>query len=93
MAKKKDALTNEPRLMNNISPSTSVSSAGGVLTFYPGATSGWKIIPANIGTEQYAVWRGYIDLAGYEMEQLTFVVLDVLKLVFSLRTLVCLSFI
>lgn len=75
MAKKKDALTNEPRLMNDISPSMSISSAGGLLTFYPGSNPrGWIIIPSNAGTEQYAVWRGYIDLAGYEMEQLTFVV-------------------
>ena len=75
MAKKTDALTNEPRLMNDISPSMSISSAGGVMTFYAGTSPrGWRIITANAGAEQYAVWNGYIDLAGYEMEQLTFVI-------------------
>jgi len=61
--------------MNEVSPSMSIGSAGGVLAFTVGTNPrGWRIIPANNGTEQYAVWKGYIDLAGYELEQLTFVI-------------------
>lgn len=69
----KEALAKTPRVLNTISPPMSIGSAGSLMVFTPGSNpKGWEIIPANNGSEQVAIWRGYIDLAGYEIEQLTF---------------------
>jgi len=66
-------LANTPRILNKIAPPCSLQSVGSLLMFTPLTNSnGWTIVPANNGTESVAVWRGYIDLAGYEIEQLTF---------------------
>ena len=68
-----EALTGSPRLLNLLSPSCSLNEIGGVMTFQPGTNSnGWEIISTNDSTDLCAVWRGYIDLGGYEREQLTF---------------------
>ena len=36
------------------------------------ATSGWEVITPASGNTLYLVWRGYIDLAGYTRQDLTF---------------------
>jgi len=36
------------------------------------ATSGWEVITPSSGNTLYLVWRGYIDLAGYTQDELTF---------------------
>ena len=69
----KEALARTPRVLNKVVPSCSIQSVGSLLIFTPLTNpNGWEIIDANNGTESVAIWRGYIDLAGYEMEQLTF---------------------
>lgn len=69
----KDTLATTPRILNKLVPSCSLQSVGSLLLFTPLTNpNGWEIINANNGTESVAIWRGYIDLAGYEMEQLTF---------------------
>jgi hypothetical protein len=35
-------------------------------------TSGWEVITPSSGNVLYLVWRGYIDLAGYTQDDLTF---------------------
>ena len=72
-----DALENEPRVLSKVIPSLVGSSAAGTLSFTNAAgvlnnTEGWKIVAINNSTEQAFLWQGYLDLAGYEMEQLTF---------------------
>jgi hypothetical protein len=72
-----DALANEPRVLAKVVPSLVGSSSGGTLSFVSAAlgtnnTEGWGIMSINNSTQSAFVWRGYLDLAGYENEQLTF---------------------
>lgn len=71
-----DALTNQPRLLSKIVPSLTGSSSSGTLSFTHAAgsndTEGWSIVNINNSTQQAFLWQGYFDLAGYEMDQLTF---------------------
>ena len=68
-----EALTDTPRILNEISPSTAISHVGESYSFVAGSTqNGWSIIPANNAGSYCAVWRGYIDLGGLEREALTF---------------------
>tara|TARA_R100001594_G_C3960740_1_gene245331 strand:+ start:132 stop:803 length:672 start_codon:yes stop_codon:yes gene_type:complete len=72
-----DALENDPRVLSKVVPSLIGSSSGGTLSFENAIgtkndTEGWKIVPINDTTSEAFLWQGYIDLAGYELEQLTF---------------------
>ena len=73
----KEALTKAPRLLDDIIPSFVGSSSGGTLSFAPAPANsfgleGWRILDINESSAEAFVWKGYIDLAGYELEQLTF---------------------
>jgi hypothetical protein len=75
--KMSEALSNDPRVLSVVAPSLIGASAGGALTFTVASgevnnTEGWKILPINNSTQEAFVWQGQLDLAGYELEQLTF---------------------
>lgn len=71
-----EALANKPRLLSKVIPSLTGASAAGVLSFTSplgvSETEGWNILDINNSTQEAFVWQGYLDLAGYEIEQLTF---------------------
>lgn len=72
-----EALTDSPRLLNDLVDPMLGSSADGVLSIIRDADSapsaaGWEVIPAQGSTSEMFRWRGYIDLGGLEREALTF---------------------
>ena len=57
------------RMLSKVSSGSVYTLAGGTPTY---TGEGWEVLDMNGGTEKVLVWRGYFDLAGYEMEKLTF---------------------
>ena len=66
-----DALTDSPRLLNKLIPPMVGTSTGGTLGWQV-QSEGWDVISAQGGSSSLFRWRGFIDLAGYDREQLTF---------------------
>lgn len=65
-----DALTDQLRLLTKLIPGFTGSSDGGDLTLTT-TREGWQTLPVNDSQYNAFVWRGYLDLAGYDAEQLT----------------------
>lgn len=65
-----EALTDTPRILNLVSPSTTINTVGGAYAI--SAVSGWNIEAVNNSTDSVAIYRDFIDLGGLEREALTF---------------------
>lgn len=66
-----DALTDQLRVLTKLVPAITGSSSGGDLSI-TSTSEGWEVLPLKDNAFNGFVWRGYVDLAGYDIEQLTF---------------------
>jgi len=63
------------QLIKQVPPVTAVLNFEGTDTIEVnpiGSGSGWEVVQPFAGANLYLVWRGYIDLAGYTQDDLTF---------------------
>ena len=58
-----------PRILTKTLPGTELTNVGGTLSY---TGEGWSVVDGNGSTQKLLVWRGFFDLAGYELERLTF---------------------